>query len=105
MNAVIAPRTSTTAIVSLIFGVLAWFALPLLGAIIAVICGHAARSEIRASNGQLDGAGLALAGLALGWVHLLLGVIFVLAIFAIPFSVLGGFGHWLHAVGNCTTSI
>ncbi|EQD64288.1 hypothetical protein B1A_08932, partial [mine drainage metagenome] len=60
-------RTSGTAIASLIFGVLAWVALPLLGAILAVILGHIARGEIRrAPPGSIDGDGMAVAGLVRG---------------------------------------
>ena len=86
------PRTSSLAIVSLIFGILAYVFLPFLGALIAVICGHSARSEIRrAPPGTIDGDGLALAGLILGWIQLactLIAVVFVaLVLFgAIAFS-------------------
>jgi hypothetical protein len=72
------PRTSSMAIVSLIFGILAWLFLPFVGALIAVICGHSARSEIRrAPPGTIDGDGLALAGLILGWIQLACTVIAV----------------------------
>lgn len=95
MNAVYR-HTSTLAVFSLIFGILCWFALPFVGAIIAVICGHAARGEIRrAPIGTIDGDGMALAGVILGWVHLALFVIII----AFVFLVLGGFaffGHWFH---------
>jgi hypothetical protein len=65
------PRTSSLAIVSLIFGILAYVCLPFVGALIAVICGHSARSEIRrAPPGSIDGDGLALTGLILGWIQL-----------------------------------
>lgn len=65
------PRTSSLAVVSLIFGILAYTFLPGLGALIAVICGHSARSEIRrAPPGSVDGDGLAVAGLILGWIQL-----------------------------------
>ncbi|MGB0514899.1 MAG: DUF4190 domain-containing protein, partial [Wenzhouxiangellaceae bacterium] len=40
---------------------------PMLGALVAIIAGHAARRDIRASRGLDTGAGLALAGLILGW--------------------------------------
>ena len=86
------PRTSSLAIVSLIFGILAWVFLPFVGALIAVICGHSARSEIRrAPPGSLDGDGLALTGLILGWIQLAFSVIAVafvilIAIGAIAFS-------------------
>lgn len=72
------PRTSSMAIVGLIFGILAWLFLPFVGALIAVICGHSARSEIRrAPPGTIDGDGLALAGLILGWIQLACTVIAV----------------------------
>ncbi len=77
MNAVY-PRTSPLAVTSLIFGVLAYVFLPFVGALVAVICGHAARSEIRrAPPGALDGDGLALAGLILGWIQIAIAVLVV----------------------------
>ncbi|HEX5489169.1 MAG TPA: DUF4190 domain-containing protein [Rhodanobacteraceae bacterium] len=72
------PRTSSLAVVSLVFGILAWLppVLPVVGALIAVVCGHSARSEIRrAPPGSIDGDGMALAGLILGWLQLGLGVL------------------------------
>ncbi|MES2404814.1 MAG: DUF4190 domain-containing protein [Pseudomonadota bacterium] len=86
------PRTSSLAIVSLIFGILAYIFLPFLGALIAVICGHSARSEIRrAPPGTIEGDGLALAGLILGWIQLactFIAVVFVVLVLfgAIAFS-------------------
>lgn len=108
MNAVLLPRTSTAAVVSLIFGVLTWFALPFLGAIIAVICGHAARSEIRHSAGQLEGGGLAMTGLLLGWFHLALWALGFALLIVLPLGILGGmdvFGHWVHSLHDygCNT--
>ena len=67
------PRTSTLAIVSLISGIASWLPLPLLGAIVAVVCGHLARGEIRrAPAGTIEGDGMAIAGLILGYAHLAL---------------------------------
>jgi hypothetical protein len=63
-------RDSSTAIVSLVFGILAYFILPVLGALVAVICGHVAMSEINNSNGLVKGKGLATAGLIMGYVQL-----------------------------------
>ena len=40
-----------------------------------------ARGEIRRSNGQLDGDGLAVTGLVLGWINVMLAVLLVLVIF------------------------
>lgn len=81
------PRTSSLAVVSLIFGILAYVFLPFVGALVAVICGHSARSEIRhAPPGTIDGDGIALAGLILGWIQIACAVV------AIGFLVLLAFG-------------
>lgn len=70
------PRTSSLAIVSLIFGILAYIFLPGIGALVAVICGHSARAEIRrAPPGTVEGDGLALTGLILGWIQIVCGII------------------------------
>jgi hypothetical protein len=68
-------RTSGLAIASFIMAVLSWLALPLLGAIIAVVLGHKARPEIRRSAGRMTGDGLALAGLVLGYANIALAVL------------------------------
>jgi len=46
----------------------------------AVICGHIARTNIRTSQGRLNGAGLAITGLVLGYIGIAFGVI-VLSLF------------------------
>ncbi len=93
MNAVY-PRTSSLAVVSLIFGILAYMFLPGIGALVAVICGHAARSEIRrAPPGSIDGDGLALAGLILGWIQLALAVV-AIGIFILFLAGTIAFGGW-----------
>ena len=78
--------TSSLAVTSLVAGLLGLTLAPLLGTLVAIITGHMARSEIRRSGGRLDGDGMAVAGLVLGWVAVafwLLGLMFV-------FLVLGG---------------
>jgi hypothetical protein len=73
------PRTSSLAVISLIFGVLAYVVLPGIGALVAVICGHSARSEIRRSPpGSIEGDGMALAGLILGWIQIACAIIAIL---------------------------
>lgn len=80
MNAVY-PRTSNMAVISLIFGILSYVFIPFIGALIAVICGHAARAEIRrAPPGTIDGDGMALAGLILGWIQIALCIIGVVVV-------------------------
>jgi hypothetical protein len=89
-------RTSTLAVVSLIFGILCWIGLPFIGALVAVICGHSARGEIRrAPPGAIEGDGMAIAGLILGWVHLLLFVL-AAAIFLMFFGGLAFIAAHVH---------
>ncbi|MCL6619365.1 DUF4190 domain-containing protein [Thermomonas hydrothermalis] len=80
MNAPIR-QTSPLAIVSLVAGILGWTLLPVLGSVVAVVCGHLARAEIRRSPQTLEGDGLALAGLILGYLALALMVLAIVAIF------------------------
>ncbi|MEO2279476.1 DUF4190 domain-containing protein [Pseudoalteromonas pernae] len=60
-------QTSVLAIVSLVLGIIGIF---FFGSLAAVICGHIARSQIRKSNGEQTGDGLALAGLILGYLSM-----------------------------------
>ena len=91
-----ARTTSTTAIVSLVFGIICWVAIPIIGAIVAIVCGHVARAEIRnATPGSIEGDGMAIAGLILGYLHLAL----VAAMVLLVFMFLGGlafFAHFFH---------
>ena len=91
-----ARQTCTTATVSLIFGILSWCLLPIIGAIVAIITGHMARGEIKRSNGTLDGDGLATIGLVLGWVHLAviaLAVLMFVLFFGGLAILIAFFGH------------
>jgi len=91
-----APRqTSSFAVVALVAGILGWTLLPLLGSLCAIIFGHMARSEIRRSNGQLDGDGLAIAGLVMGWLLVVLGIV-VVAAFLLFFGGLA----WIAALNS-----
>ena len=91
-----APRqTSSYAVISLVAGILGWTLLPLLGSLAAIIFGHMARGEIRRSNGQLDGDGLAVTGLVLGWLSAALWVLGILA-----FIVFFGGLAWIAAMNS-----
>ncbi len=91
-----APRqTSTLAVIALVAGILGWTLLPFLGSLGGIIFGHMARGEIRRSNGQLDGDGLAVTGLVLGWINVVLAVLLVLVIF----MFFGGLA-WLAALNS-----
>jgi hypothetical protein len=78
-----ASETSTLAVVSLISGILSWCLIPIVGAIIAVITGHKAKGEIRASGGRLGGSTMATIGLVLGYANFVLIFIPVCVIFAL----------------------
>ena len=80
MPAAASRPTSTLAVVSLVAGITSWLLLPFVAGLAAVICGHMARGEIRRSNGALEGDGLAIAGLVLGWVNVVLCVLTVAAV-------------------------
>ena len=67
-------RTNGLAIASLACGV-AQFAFGPLATIPAIMLGHMARSQIRRTGEQ--GAGLALAGLVLGWGAVILGIVLI----------------------------
>ncbi len=74
-------QTSSMAVIALVSGILGWTLLPLIGSIVAIVTGHLARKEIRNSGGALEGDGLALTGLILGW------IVAICSILAIVFVV------------------
>lgn len=71
------PKTSTMAIISLVTALLC---IPL----VSIILGHLARGEVRKSNGTIAGAGIALAGLIIGYLQ----IVSLLLFFGI--GVIGG---------------
>ncbi len=92
----VARPTNQKAILSLVFGILGWMACPILCAIVAVFLGHLARAEIRGSGGTIDGDGMALVGLILGWSHLILAFLMIIgyAVILVFFAgILATAGH------------
>lgn len=88
------PRTSALAVASLVAGLLSWVGFVFIGAVVAVLCGHLARSEIRSAPPQtLAGDGMAVAGLVLGYLQLALivaGIMLLMTVFgglAVLFSL------------------
>ena len=98
MNA-INKQTNNLAIVSLIAGILGWTAVPWIGSIVAIITGHMARAEIRRNPDTMEGDGLAVGGLLLGWLMVALsivGIVLVILFFgslAVVLTWLGVHGH------------
>lgn len=83
-------QTSSLAVVSLIMGIVGWTVFPFLGSLIAIVTGHMARAEIRRQPQALEGDGLAVAGLVLGWVAVI-GSILVVVGFLLFFGGLALF--------------
>ena len=81
-----AARTNGLAIASLACGVAQVMVGPL-ATIPAIVLGYLARSQIKRTGEQ--GAGLALAGLMLGWAALILGMIFMAVVLAMSARVQG----------------
>ena len=70
-----APKTNAYAIASLVLGIVG----PLIvGHILAIVFGNRAKREIEESSGRQTGAGLATAGIILGWVGVGVGALFLL---------------------------
>jgi hypothetical protein len=90
------PRSSTTAIISLIGGIAGFTVLPFLGSIVAIICGHMAKSEIKKSAGMVGGNGMATAGLIMGYLGIALGVCLLCVLVVLPLV----FGISLFSIGN-----
>jgi hypothetical protein len=88
-------QTNNLAIISLISGILGWTALPWLGSIVAIITGHMARAEIARNPETMEGDGMAVAGLVLGWsmvVLSLVGLMLVILFFGSLAVLLGWLG-------------
>lgn len=78
------PQTSGKAIASLVLGICI-FILGFLTGIPAIIFGHLAKSDIRKSGGRLQGDGMALTGLILGYLSVVfIPFILIIAAIAIP---------------------
>ena len=79
-------KTVGQAIASLVCGILAFIMFGLLTAIPAVICGHIAKSKIKADPENLKGDGQALAGIIMGYVTIGISVLMIplMAAIAIP---------------------
>lgn len=86
--------TSTMAVVSLITGIFAlimvvlFFPIGIMLGIVAIVCGHVARADVKGSRGVLTGRGLGLGGLLAGYLSLIIPI--VTAALALNFIFGGG---------------
>src|SRR5690349_6740351 len=77
------PQTDGKATASLILGILSILCFGLFTGLPAIILGHISRGNIEQSRGRLTGAGMALAGLIMGYVSII-STILIIAAIAIP---------------------
>ena len=98
MNASI-KQTSNLAIISLVSGILGWTMLPWIGSVVAIVTGHMARAEIARNTETMEGDGMAVAGLVLGWTMVVIsfiGLMLVILFFGSIAVLLG----WLVLSGH-----
>ncbi len=79
------PTLNVKAVLAFVIAFVGLFTCPLLGAVIGVILGGQAKTEIDRSGGMQTGRGLATAGVVIGWIAV---VVFLVAsvIIAIMFA-------------------
>jgi hypothetical protein len=65
------------AVVSLVFGIIQFFVCPIIGGIVAIVTGHVARGRAKRSQGAEGGAGMALAGVILGYAGIALTILVI----------------------------
>jgi hypothetical protein len=85
---------STLAIVSLVAGIVGFVAMPIIGSIIAIWAGYAARKETRSMPPQASGDGMATAGIVMGWIQIGLAVVGLCCMLAYFVFVVGAIGVW-----------
>jgi hypothetical protein len=85
-NDQIQPRAQTTsgeAIAALVLGICGLFVLPFIGPLLALVFGYRGRAEADRSRGRVGGRGMAVAGIALGWIGLAIDAFWIyMALFA-----------------------
>ena len=81
-----APPTNGKATTSLVLGICGVLLCPLVLSIPALVLAYQARREIDTSNGASGGRGMAVAGIVLGWVGLVFGLL-ILAFFVFALAI------------------
>ena len=102
-------KVSSSAIVSLATGIFSWLVLFFHGAVdislipaliiapisalLAVIFGSRAKRQIRDGGGAVTGKGMANAGLILGWIYLIVGIILIVLVALGLTAIIGSLGN------------
>jgi len=79
-------RTEGFAIASLVCGILGFFGVPIVGSILAIVFASTARKHI-AQDPDLGGADMARAGMIIGWIGLVLGILVLMLLIVLAFAV------------------
>jgi hypothetical protein len=79
-----APQLSGWALTSMICGIISMVILQPITAILAIIFGYMALREVKRSGGQVDGHGMAVAGIVMGYIGIGLTVL-VIALYIVYF--------------------
>tara|TARA_B100001093_G_C26746675_1_gene979156 strand:- start:353 stop:886 length:534 start_codon:yes stop_codon:yes gene_type:complete len=96
------PKTSTMAIISLVTSLLF---IP----VVSIVLGHLARREVRKSNGTITGAGMALAGLIIGYIQVAVLMLIIIVTSSLALSstskIFGGHKddaaqNWVNSTGE-----
>lgn len=74
-------RTEGTAIASLILGIAGLIICPVIPSIIAIVLGNQAKAKI-AADPNLEGEGMAKAGVIMGWIGIAWGILMVIFMFS-----------------------
>ncbi|WP_338891044.1 DUF4190 domain-containing protein [Rhodococcus sovatensis] len=72
------PKTNALAVVSLVVSILSFFTFVFILSIVGIVTGTIAKRQIAASTD--GGAGLAKAGVIIGWISLVWGIVGVIAL-------------------------
>ena len=79
------------AIVSLVSSLLAWIAVPLIGAIVAVVCGHMARAQLRFQPNESSNI-MAVLGLVIGYTQIVLLLLLLAAVLVFGWAIFQAHG-------------
>ena len=72
------PTSSGKATASLVLGILGLILCPLVCSVLALVFGYQGRREIDGSGGRMGGRGSATAGIVLGWIGVVISVLFLI---------------------------
>lgn len=79
-------RTEGFAIASLACGIGAFFFIPIVGSILAIVFGAVARRRI-AEDPTLQGTDMARAGIIIGWIGVVVAVLFITFLIVLAFAL------------------